>query len=294
MGGLTEEQLVVENFPLRIESSEPDFDSLLLNGKGKNFIYTQVYHCFTAHPPRAHLLKDETIVGIKEIKELFFSLKTLSLSRFNEFLNLLEEVNSIDKEKVLKDFNKIFKNFHDSKEIFISKEERKVLLKIFREPYNYLEEIEKLYSVILNKNTDVVKNSGVNFEISPITTLYTLKNSKISAKQKIALLYFTNINWYEKKVAPVLFSAISLHLNDISVEILVRNTNRLFWEKIKNHLETFIDFYRRRLLVLSLTTSYSVFETYYLSFLLSLKNTSSDDIANFKKLLHRTKKARNG
>ncbi len=289
MDKLTVEQLVVENFPLRIESYEQDFNCIFQPRELReiNSIYDRLCQCFFLC--RIHRLKDETIVGIKEIKELFSFMEKLCCRKFVYFLNLLEEINSMSRKDVLKIFNEILKNFHDLEEISLSKKERKAILKIFREPYSYLEEIEKLYDIVLYENSDIVKSSGINFEISPVTTLYTIKNTKISTKQKVALLYFTNVNWYGKKVAPILFLAISSCLRDISTETLLRNTNRFFWDKIRNHIKTFVDFYRRKLLISSLIGEHSLFEICCLSFLLSFGKAFSGDIENFRKLIQKTR-----
>lgn len=288
---LTVEQLAVENFPLKLEFSNKylNSDFPLDKIEQKNPICKDIFWYLIIDPPRwVNLLEDGTVLGFKEIREYLYVISFALPPKYKKFAYLLKKLESMSKEAVLTGFYQLLKKINASRALLFQ-EEREVLLKIFREPYDYLEQIEELYDLVHRKNTDVLKCLGINFEISPVTALYTIVNFEVSTKQKVALLYFTNINWYGKKVAPILFTAMCSHLNDVSAHLLVKITNRVFWEKVKNHVKTFADFYRKRLLLFSLTGSCSRFETFYLGFLLSLEDTSSDDLENFKRLLEKVK-----
>ncbi len=299
MVALSPLQIVLENCPFRTDImvyeenkfSEDEKDELNL-----------LQNCVVSASVRAGIVffKDETILGIKDIRTAVTdNWRRLIPLRIIQPLRLVAEIEALDKGEVSDLFDKVIEKLEND-DFILSEKERKAFLKIFREPYNHIKEIEELYNRIMFSKYllsklffDVMRDAGVNFEISPVATLFTLEKLKLSNKQKLALLFFTNINWYKKKVAPILFLKAISYLRDISIKELIKNTSPTFWNKMKNHLETFLDFYKKRLFVLAHIGEPSAFEVCFLTSMLSLKEISSREVECVKKLVDSYKRGRN-
>ena len=297
MVALSPLQIVLENCPFRT-------DIMVYEGnKSREDELDHLQDCVLLASVRAGIVffKDETILGIKDIRTAVTDRwKALIPKRIIQPLRLVTEIEALDKREVSDLFDKVIEKLEND-DFILSEKERKVFLKIFREPYNHLREIEELYNRIISYNKyilsklflDLMRDAGVNFEISPVATLFTLEKLKLSNKQKLALLFFTNINWYKKEVAPILFLKAISYLRDISIEELVKNTNLVFWIKMKNHLETFINFYKKRLFVLAHIGEPSAFEVCFLTSMLSLREISSREVECVKKLVDSYKRGWN-
>ncbi len=290
-------QIVLENCPFRTDIMVYERNKFIEDKEDK------LDHCviLAINSPSIVFFKDETIFGIKDIRTaVTYRWRKFIPLRIIQPLRLVAEIEALDKGEVSDLFDKVIEKLEND-DFILSENERKVFLKIFREPYNHLREIEELYNRIISSNKyilsklflDLMRDAGVNFEISPVATLFTLEKLKLSNKQKLALLFFTNINWYKKKVAPILFLKAISYLRDISIEELIKNTSPVFWIKMKNHLETFIDFYKKRLFVLAHIGEPSAFEVCFLSSILSLKEISSREIECVKKLVDSYKRGWN-
>jgi len=276
---LTTEQLVVENCPF--EANIVIFD----RKKGEPSQAIWFLNCLERkHDPeeRATILKDDTTFGIESFRETYEKHGYFRTETVSQALELLKEVESINEERILREFNKILKKLSDNKTL-LTEMEKKILLKIFRHPYKFLSSIEQLYLLSLKEKRDVLEN--LSFRISPITTASTIQNMQLSIKETLAIIFFTNLNWYKKEIAPYLFLIISSPLRRYSGKELLKNTNTTFWLKIKNHYETFSRFYREKLFAVANFGTPTAFDVISFSFVPEFINTS-----DFKLLIKRYRK----
>lgn len=278
---LTTEQLVVENCPFRTSLTIFDkknrrkydyqgFWFLLCLQRKNNF------------KERASIFKDDTTFGIKSFRETYETHRYLATESIRQALELLKEIESINEEKIFGEFSNILKKLSNNKTL-LTETERKILLKIFRHPYNFPRLIEEIYLLSLKKKRDVL--GSLTFRISPITTAFTIQNMQLSIKEPLAIIFFTNLNWYGKEIAPYLFLLISSPVRKYNREELLENTDTIFWLKIKGHYESFLRFYREKLFAVAHFGTPTAFDVVSFSFVSELVNTE-----DFRLLIKRYRK----
>ncbi|GEM_PF-3308241 len=188
---------------------------------------------------------------------------------FQELHSYCQEICSIPEKDVSLRVERAVKKV-GSAQAQLMKEEKLAIYRVLREPYNFLDDLEKLFNRSMELGKDVLTELGVKARISPVVTVFTLekKEEELTPNKYYALLFFTNHFWYGKEPQSSALASIILskfHKPEFYTEELLKVAPKLA-ERIEKVVENSQHLWEEKLYLTSVgVAELSPFETYLLS-----------------------------